>query len=371
MFDHLGPAMRRALAATRASDLAQATRVLQDALGGAPKDGARAQASLQPSLQPSLTETTPLRRRNLGETLAALRGGAHAQQLRPMPRPRMPDGCAFLERRMSTPWGARDYRLFVPSASNPRGLVVMLHGCKQDAEDFAVGTTMNLAAEAEGMLVCYPTQPRSANPSGCWNWFRPEDQGREVGEPRIIAEMTRALIAEYTLGQRVFAAGLSAGGAMAAVMAATHPELYEAVGIHSGLPYRSARDVASALAAMRGGHRGGGNATMPSSMPRQIVFHGSEDHTVVPANARMLMEAARCAHDHAQVLERRFTSGLRQVQHTAIVGRDGISKAETWLVEGAGHHWFGGDPAGSYAKPEGPNASREMMRFFLRRQLQH
>jgi poly(hydroxyalkanoate) depolymerase family esterase len=369
MFDHLGPAMRRALEAVRASDPVKATRLLQDALSSAPKGEGAPLAIKEHRLSPPSGAATA--RMSLGETLASLRSGLDLQ-LRPTRAPSLPEGSAFLKRSINTHAGSREYRLFVPSSATPRGLLVMLHGCKQNAEDFAIGTAMNLVAETEGVLVAYPTQARTANPPGCWNWFRPEDQQRDTGEPHIIAEMTRALIAEYLPGQRVFVAGLSAGGAMAAVMGAIYPDLYEAIGIHSGLPYRSARDVSTAMAAMRGevGTNAGHATSAPSStFPRQILFHGGDDRVVVPANAMALMEAARRSHPSAQALERCFTSGSREVKHKELVSQDGTVQAEAWLVEGAGHYWSGGDPQGSYAKREGPNASREMMRFFLGRRL--
>eukprot|EP01030_Chromulinospumella_sphaerica_P030257 gene30257-30773_t len=203
------------------------------------------------------------------------------------------------------------------------------------------------------MLVAYPTQPHSANSSGCWNWFRPEDQMREAGEPHILAEMTQALIDEYGVGTRVYIAGLSAGGAMAAIMGATYPELYQAIGIHSGLPYRAAHDVPSAFAAMRGSQRG---KSVPT-LPRQIIFHGTQDHTVVPANATRLLENARLGQDGVQLLEQQFTSGSRHVTHTEVLTQCGTLQAEAWLVAGGGHHWFGAGSSRRFAQPAGPNAA--------------
>ena len=283
----------------------------------------------------------------------------------------MPEGAAFLKRRQQNQAGARDYRLYVPTSGRPRGLVVMLHGCKQSAEDFAVGTMMNVEAEAEQLMVAYPSQIQSANPSACWNWFNPGDQQRDRGEPSIVADMTRAIIREYGLDETsVFVAGLSAGGAMAAVMGAAYPDLFDAVGIHSGLPYRAAHDVPSAFAAMRGEHSPQRHVNaVAASSARQIIFQGTRDHTVAPRNAEILLEEARLAHGAARMLSREINAGSRSVKHVEVIGQDGIPKVESWLIDGAGHHWSGGDPAGSYAKPDGPRASREMVRFFMGRPL--
>ena len=367
MFDRLGPAMRQALAAVRASNPMEATRLLQDAL----ENGSAATPLSTDQALPEPTSAVPQGpaplRLGLGETISRLRSGSDLSSLRPARALNLPDGTAFLKRSITTRSGTRDYRLFVPSCHRPRGLVVMLHGCKQDAEDFAAGTAMNLSAEAEGLLVAYPTQARSANATGCWNWFRPEDQRRDQGEPDIIAAITRAVQNEYSIGRRAFVAGLSAGGAMAAVLAATYPDLYEGVGIHSGLPHGSAWDVTSALAAMRSGptEHAPRLRAAPSMPPRQIVFHGSRDRVVAPANAQALLDAARRSYPDARVSERSLTAGSRSVKHTAFIAQDQTPQAEFWLIEGAGHYWSGGDPRGSYAKPEGPNASREMIRFFL------
>jgi poly(hydroxyalkanoate) depolymerase family esterase len=246
----------------------------------------------------------------------------------------------------------------------------MLHGCTQSPDDFAVGTDMNSIAEAHGLLVAYPAQTSIGNPGACWNWYRPGDQCRDLGEPAIIAGITRTLIAEFDVDpSRVYVAGLSAGGAMAAVMGETYPELYVAIGVHSGLPYGSASDVASAFAAMR--DEPGGGHPMPrleaggKIMPA-IVFHGSADRTVHPTNADRIIAAARAGAEEVEVkrLEGRSHGG-RTYTRTIALAPDGTAAAELWLIEGAGHAWSGGQAGGSYTDPAGPDASAEMVRFFL------
>jgi poly(hydroxyalkanoate) depolymerase family esterase len=269
----------------------------------------------------------------------------------------------FLSGSFSNEAGTRNYRLYVPSkpASGPRPLVVMLHGCKQNPEDFAAGTTMNLLAEESGCLVLYPEQGAGANHSQCWNWFDGAHQGREQGEPSLIAGMTRQVLREHDgdVG-KVYVAGLSAGGAMAAVMAATYPELYAAVGVHSGLPVGAAHDLMSGLNAMKGAPRK--KARTPSGLRPvpAIVFHGDRDAVVHPSNG--------------EAVYRQFTHGAsaketeeRGPGHTRTAALDGAGRvvAEHWNLHGAGHAWSGGNAAGSYAVPSGPNASAEMLRFFL------
>lgn len=264
--------------------------------------------------------------------------------------------------------GTRPYKLFVPAAvaSQPRPLLVLLHGCKQNPDDFAAGTRMNKLAQAQGWVVLYPGQPPSANGSGCWNWFQSGDQQRERGEPAILAGMTRHILATESIDpQRVYVAGLSAGGAMAAVLAGTHPDLFAAVGIHSGLPHAAAHDLMTALSVMRQGPSYGANmAALPA-----IVFHGDRDQTVHPSNGEALVARGgpvgmRRAADAPPRVETGRVPGGHRYTRSLHLDPAGQVRAEYWLVHGAGHAWFGGSSEGSYTDPRGPDASTEMLRFF-------
>jgi poly(hydroxyalkanoate) depolymerase family esterase len=246
----------------------------------------------------------------------------------------------------------------------------MLHGCQQNPDDFARGTDMNAAAEANGLLVAYPQQTGKDNASSCWNWFRPADQKRDAGEPSIIAGITAEIMAEFGLDRsRVFVAGLSAGGAMAAVMGETYPDLYGAVGIHSGLAYGSANDVMSAFSVMRGdaGLRSDVKSryrTMPEV--RTIVFQGSADRTVHPSNAERIVAAAAPS-ESAPAIKTHVDGSASKRAYTRKIfsNAEGLPILEYWLVEGAGHAWSGGDARGSYTDQRGPDATNEMVRFFL------
>ena len=286
------------------------------------------------------------------------------------------DGAQFLSASFSNPAGTRAYKLYVPSTYNgaPLPLVVMLHGCTQDPDDFAAGTQMNAAAEAQHCLVLYPQQSKAANSSRCWNWFTAADQRRDSGEPSIIAGMTREVMAQYPVDPRqVYVAGLSAGGAMAAIMGTTYPDLYAGVAVHSGLPYGAATDLPSALAAMRGGMgRGAGHATSaPGSAASTfrgipiIVFHGDADRTVHARNGEQVIAGSAPASSAADRTQEagKVVNGhayTRTVQHDA----NGKAVSEHWLIHGFGHAWAGGSAKGSYTDARGPDATGEMMRFF-------
>jgi poly(hydroxyalkanoate) depolymerase family esterase len=277
--------------------------------------------------------------------------------------------------------GMRHFRLYIPGVyrGQPLPLVVMLHGCKQSPEDFAAGTRMNLIAEEFGCFVAYPGQPKYANGSKCWNWFSPRHQHRGRGEPSIIAGITRRIIREYGIDpRRVYIAGLSAGGAATAVMAATYPDLYAAAGIHSGLARGAARNVPTAFAAMRNGE-----ATIPDLTPLApgpagrrtlvptIIFHGDKDETVHLRNSDQVIEQIRLA--AGADLTESNKQGRAKAGHgysrTLYRNAGGKTVVERWVVHESGHAWSGGSPAGSYTDPLGPDASREMVRFFLEHRL--
>jgi poly(hydroxyalkanoate) depolymerase family esterase len=285
-------------------------------------------------------------------------------------QPAQPDPQApgqFLQGESGNAAGTRRYRLYVPAApaAGPRPLVVMLHGCKQDAADFAAGTAMNALAERHGCLVLYPEQARGANVSNCWNWFEAQHQAGDGGEPSILADMVREVARAHGADpDRVYVAGLSAGGAMAAILAAAHPGLFAAVGVHSGLAAGCAHDLMSGLNAMKGNHGRGRRHAAPRQVPA-IVFHGDADAVVHPSNGAAVL-AQFTEGGALRTVEERGTGGAgRAHTKTTALDRDGRAVAEHWLLHGAGHAWSGGSPAGSYTDARGPDASAEMLRFFL------
>lgn len=281
----------------------------------------------------------------------------------------------FVDGAYTSAAGKRTYKLYIPRGftGQPLPLLIMLHGCTQSAVDFARGTRMNILAEKELCFVAYPEQGQPANSSKCWNWYQSSNQQRGSGEPSLIAGITRQVMSNYPVdASRVYVAGLSSGGAMAAIMGATYPDLYAAVGVHSGVAYGAAQDLPSALKVMQ---QGATRQARPlrAAPPPIIIFHGDRDTTVSPLNAdRMLEQWLQAASDHnssrknpvresvvsGQVAGgRAYTRGI----YTDAAGR---VLAEKWVIRQSGHAWSGGSSGGSYTDPQGPDASAEMLRFF-------
>lgn len=252
------------------------------------------------------------------------------------------------------------YMLYVPISRPARSLVLMLHGCGQRPIDFAQGTAMNEAASKAGFAVLYPAQTPSANCQGCWNWHLPLHQARGTGEPALLAALTAQVATQCAIDPcRIYVAGLSAGGAMAAILGETYPDLFAAVGVHSGIPTRCATDIGSALRAMNG--RSDAPATTSGGVP-MIVFHGDSDRTVHSSNGEQL--AMGRAGAGAVLTRKSVVEGGRRSTRTVHRNSDGAVLSEHWCVHGAAHQWSGGDASGSYADHLGPNASTKMLRFF-------
>jgi poly(hydroxyalkanoate) depolymerase family esterase len=277
------------------------------------------------------------------------------------------DGARFEEHVYANDAGSRRYKLFVPSGycGEPLPLVVMLHGCTQSPDDFAAGTRMNELAEEQTLLVAYPAQSPSANSSKCWNWFNGEDQLRDAGEPSLIAGITRQIMSNFAINPtRVYIAGLSAGGAAAAIMGSAYPDLYAAIGVHSGLACGAAKDLPSAFSAMR---QGGSPPRATRPLLPTIVFHGDRDNTVSPLNGDQVIAQSKGGMKLQQTMSRGQSAGGISYTRTVYADGSGSPVLEHWILHGAGHAWSGGSPAGSYTDPRGPDASREMLRFFLER----
>ncbi len=278
------------------------------------------------------------------------------------------DGARFITATFTNQAGSRPYKVYVPASyrGKPVPLIVMLHGCTQSPDDFAAGTRMNEAAEAHGCIVVYPGQIAAANSSKCWNWFNAGDQARDRGEPSLVAGIAREVMGRYAIApRRVYVAGLSAGGAAAAVLGHAYPDLFAAVGVHSGLACGAARDMASAFMAMRQG----GTASAPAGGPHRprptIVFHGDSDGTVNPVNGRQVIERAMPSTKLTRKEAQGQVTGGRAYSVVTYEDADGRAVAEQWVVHGGAHAWSGGSPSGSYTDPGGPDATREMVRFFL------
>ena len=285
--------------------------------------------------------------------------------------PDVPDGAQFIDGVYRNHAGTRSYKLYIPSSYHGQAmpLVVMLHGCTQNPDDFAAGTQMNALAEEKECFVVYPAQTQGANSSRCWNWFNAIDQQRDQGEPSLIAGIAQQVIDDYPVNEReVFVAGLSAGGAMAVIVGTLYPDLFAAVGVHSGLPFASAQDLPSALAAMKGGAMPNVRRKAPAGGVPIIVFHGDRDTTVNLRNGDELIAQGVRSQAGGKTARTASVDGSVPNGHrytrTTHSQADGSPLGEYWIIHGAGHAWSGGSDNGSYTDGKGPDASREMLRFF-------
>ena len=395
----------KATGLTRMGRLMDATRLIQRALSGAVLPTAK------PEAEPRTTTVVPAAARVVVVPPAAKvlptdnppaapaplpaanddDSSSQPQQLHPAPAaaPAPAPHPNFSEQSFAFEGQNYPYRLFVPKLADASEhaatrtrmpLVVLLHGCKQDALDFSKGTAMNALAAKEQCLVLYPEQITSGNQMMCWNWFEPGHQQADTGEPGMIAALTRQVLATDFNGRRanphrVYIAGLSAGGAMAAVVASQHPDLFTALGVHSGLPAGAASNVITAFQAMRVG----GQCQEVSAIPT-IVFHGEGDTTVHPNNGETITLDALAA---LAKTGKQIDGPLIKTQSTAYPEGDradrndkpteltryanasGKSFIEYWSINNGPHAWSGGSKQGSYTDPDGPSASKAMLTFFL------
>jgi poly(hydroxyalkanoate) depolymerase family esterase len=391
--------MLEATRLTRAGRLIEATALLQRMLRGEPAPdmsfggaGDVALAGRAPAIIDAKAETidqtgrllfdatTPVQPNRFG-ALRSLLERVRRRPRAPISTPDVvPAGGRFIEGTYSNPAGTRRYKLYVPSRyrGEKLPLVVMLHGCTQSPDDFAAGTRMNLIAEEQNCLVVYPAQPSDANPAKCWNWFRPSDQRRGQGEPSLVAGITRQIMGEYAIDpQRVYIGGLSAGAAAAAIMGATYPDLYAAIGVHSGLACGAANDLPSAFVAMRQGASAdilgptdispdlGSGQALPT-----IVFHGDRDTTVHPRNGDHIIARSTRTINSRKTVHHGKVAGGHAYTRTVHADPSGRAIFEHWEIHGAAHAWSGGSPTGSYTDSRGPDATREMLRFFLEHRAQ-
>jgi poly(hydroxyalkanoate) depolymerase family esterase len=380
----------------RNGQLAQATRAIQQALRQPASPAHPAPTAPWPGTgadQP--VAAPPAARFGTG----AFRPGAGAAQVedavvidRPAARQDAPARSAtpaqapdtFTRIAFTHPGAARNphhYHLYVPpgaSSGAPMPLVVMLHGCTQNPTDFATGTGMNDAAARANALVLYPEQPHSANAHGCWNWFRPEDQRRDRGEPALLMAMVQDVMARHPVdAARVYVGGLSAGGAMAALLAREYPDVFAAAGVHSGLSAGAAHNMMAALSAMKNGAKPNARG-IPVAAPGQhvvpvIVFHGDADATVHARNGDQIVAAALGAVVGGPgAMDKTVEQGASpagqpytRTMYRKSPASERTAVAEHWVLHGGGHAWAGGSAQGSHTDPRGISATAEMLRFFL------
>jgi poly(hydroxyalkanoate) depolymerase family esterase len=377
MFLSLKRAITKAQKQVRPSKLVAQLRTISRFITKPSKTAGRTKAvssklGKKPSQSTAIRTDTVKPRASLKETVRRISAGGMPEKTKVPLTKRAAKGHTQLKSAVfSSLDGKRNYKMFIPTAARqsatPMPLVIMLHGCTQTPDDFATGTDMNRLAEEFRIMVAYPGQSARANRNKCWNWYKPSDQARDGGEPALIAGIATQILRTHNVDpRRVYVAGLSAGGAAAAIVATAYPDIFAAVGVHSGLPIGAAQNGMGALFAMQTGSAGN-RQTVP--MPT-IIFHGEADTVVNPRNGRAV--AARSVATFPELTEvvknvrNANGHGYRKTSHRSANRK---SYCEYWAVDGAGHAWFGGKPEGSFTDPAGPDASREMLRFFLQHRI--
>ncbi len=355
MNDTLQDMMREATQLTQAGHLAEATELIQRALGGSKAPAASPQQAA--ATAPFVIDGIVLNRHVEGDV-------SNTDDARD------DSSGDFISGSHTHAGLTRNYKLYVPPQHAGRALplVVMLHGCTQNPDDFAAGTDMNARAREQGFFVLYPAQSQEGNAQRCWNWFARAHQQRGSGEPALLADMTQAVTKTYGIdAQRVYVAGLSAGGAMADIVAAAYPEIYAAVGVHSGLPRGAATNVAGAFAAMKNGEPSSrSTAILNEATVPTIVFHGDQDQTVHPKNGEQVIATLlRAVAASEPTVEQGVAMAGRRYTRSTFRDLGGDTVAEHWRIEGAGHAWSGGSAKGTYTDVRGPDATAEMLRFFF------
>ena len=294
----------------------------------------------------------------------------------------------FVDGVFTSEAGARRWRLWIPGAYDGRTrlpLVVLLHGCTQDPDDIARGTRVTELADKLNLLVLLPEQPETANPKKCWTWYDAAHQRRDAGEPSLIAGMTRQTLGDWAVdSQRVYITGISAGAAMASVMAIAYADVFAAAGLHSGIPYRAAANVMEGVAAMTRGASDPvqlATTAMADMGPRAraipaIIVQGLADAVVKPVNAEhtrdmWLTMNALVRRDAAPAVrptaEQRSEAGGLGVITSCYPSRQVTTGCEvtTVFVEGLGHAWSGGSKAGTFTDERGPDATDVILKFLL------
>jgi poly(hydroxyalkanoate) depolymerase family esterase len=290
-------------------------------------------------------------------------------------------------------FGSRDYKLWLATGyrkEKPAPLVLMLHGCMQKAEDLAALAGMNDLADEHNFLVAYPQQAVTSNPLGCWNWFDPKHQSRDAGEPALIAAVVQDIRSAYNIdAKRIYVAGISAGGAMAVVMATTYPELFAGLGVMAGVEYKAGITVEGGLASMKSGgpdpNQQGLLAfqTMQQSLGAAkkrmpvIAFHGTKDPYLNPVNTEQLIAQWAQTNDYLDDGKDNDSVSIKSPLETKGAIPNGYSYTRTqykdshgrllmekWIVDGLGHAWSGSPIANQFADAKGPKASAETWRFF-------